>query len=90
MPYGSTVGYVNLFYVAPRWRRLGIGRRLHGYAQAYARSWEAAAVELHVGPANAAAVEFYRSLGYRLSDASGGRLWRMRLDLTAVAVDRRP
>ena len=85
VPYGLSVGYVNLFYVAPRWRRLGVGRQVHARAAAYCRAWDATAIELHVGPGNLPAVGFYRSLGYRLLDAGGGRLWRMRLDLTGVA-----
>jgi GNAT superfamily N-acetyltransferase len=81
VPYGLPAGYVNLFYVAPRWRRLGFGRRMHERALAYFRSWDASTVDLHVGPANRPAVEFYRALGYRLADAGGGRLWKMQLDL---------
>ena len=84
VPYGTAVGYVNLFYVTPRWRRLGVGRQLHGYARGYLRSWEATTVELHVGAANRPALAFYRSLGYRLVDAGGGRLWKMQLDLGPV------
>jgi ribosomal protein S18 acetylase RimI-like enzyme len=86
VPYGLTVGYVNLFYVAPRWRRLGFGRLLHDYAVNYFRSWDAKTVELHVGPANGAAVAFYRSVGYRLVEAGGARLWKMRLELDREAV----
>ncbi len=86
VPYGSTVGYVNLFYVVPRWRRLGFGRLLHEHAVHYFRSWEAATVELHVGPGNVPAVSFYRSLGYRLAEAGGARLWKMRLELDREAV----
>ena len=78
VPYGRTAGYVDLFYVAPRWRRLGLGRRLHARAADYFRSWGADTIDLHVGPRNAAALAFYRSLGYRLVDP-GGELWRMSL-----------
>jgi GNAT superfamily N-acetyltransferase len=86
VPYGLSVGYVNLFYVMPRWRRLGLGRLLHEYAAGYFRSWDATSVELHVGSANAAALAFYRSLGYRVVENGAGELWKMRLALDRVAV----
>ena len=54
---------------------------MHAYAEAYCRAWDASAVELHVGAGNGPALAFYRSLGYRLVDAGGGRLWKMQLDL---------
>ena len=85
VPYGLSVGYVNLFYVMPRWRRLGLGRLLHEYAAGYFRSWDATTVELHVGPANVAALAFYRSLGYRVVEHGGG-LWKMRLAVDGIAV----
>ncbi len=80
IPYGLRTGYVNLFYVARPWRRLGMGRRLHDYAEIYFRSWEAEDIELHVSPSNTAAVQFYRSLGYRIADGQSkqGTMWKMR------------
>jgi GNAT superfamily N-acetyltransferase len=85
VPYGSPTGYINLFYVAPAWRRLGFGRRLHEFAERYFRSWEATCVELHVSPNNIAAVRFYRSLGYRTIelDEARQRVWKMRREITA-------
>jgi ribosomal protein S18 acetylase RimI-like enzyme len=79
VPYGLDRGYVNLFYVSPSWRRLGLGRRMHEFTLKYFRSWEADWAELHVSPTNAGAVSFYRSLGYRLAEVEqdGGRMWRM-------------
>jgi GNAT superfamily N-acetyltransferase len=64
VPYGLTVGYVNLFYIAAPVRRRGYGRLLHARAEQYFRSWEASVVELHVSPVNAAAVRFYEAMGY--------------------------
>ncbi len=86
-PYGKSVGYVNLFYVVREWRRLGFGRRLHEYADCYFRSWEVDCIELHVSPTNDAAVQFYRSLGYKLSAVETGRdrMWRMQRQLQAVS-----
>jgi ribosomal protein S18 acetylase RimI-like enzyme len=79
VPYGLDRGYVNLFYIANPWRRLGLGRRMHDFAITYFRSWEARRVELHVSPINRAAVAFYRSLGYRLAmvEYEGSQMWRM-------------
>ena len=83
VPYGLKTGYVNLLFVAPAWRRLGFGRRLHEYAQQYFRSWEADRVELHVATGNVAAINLYRSLGYRFAteDDRGQRSRKMRLQL---------
>jgi ribosomal protein S18 acetylase RimI-like enzyme len=79
VPYGLDRGYVNLFYVAGPWRRLGFGRRLHDFALRYFRSWEAQWIELHVASMNEGAVAFYRSLGYRLAEVEheGSRMWLM-------------
>lgn len=77
VPYGMDRGYVNLFYVSPAWRRLGIGRRMHEFAMRYFRSWEADWADLHVSATNHPAVEFYRSLGYRVAQSEPGQLWRM-------------
>lgn len=77
IPYGSTVGYVNLFYVAPEFRGLGFGRRLHEYAEKYFRSWEADRIELDVSSTNDRAMGFYRHLGYRFQE--GGMLPLVRM-----------
>src|SRR3954471_18861055 len=60
VPYGLSVGYVNLFYVTAMFRRQGYGAALQDYAERYFRSWEASRIDLHVSPANQAAVCFYR------------------------------
>lgn len=84
VPYGLNVGYVNLFYIARQWRRLGFGRRLHEeYLAPYFRSWDADTVDLHVTAMNQPAVQFYRALGYHLAtvESDSGRMWRMQLSL---------
>jgi ribosomal protein S18 acetylase RimI-like enzyme len=78
-PYGSPVGYVNLFYLRSEFRGRGLGRALQEYAERYFRAWEAARIELHVSPTNARALGFYRRMGYRVRRASEGgeALWLM-------------
>jgi ribosomal protein S18 acetylase RimI-like enzyme len=65
VPWGMNTGYVNLYYVLPRFRRLGFGGRMHHYAEHYFRNWEADQIELHVSPTNRPAMKFYHNLGYR-------------------------
>ena len=87
VPYGKTVGYVNLFYVAKAFRRRGYGRALHEYAERYFRSWGAERIALDVSPENRKAVGFYRHLGYRFTHIAGelARIWRMELVLKEPA-----
>jgi ribosomal protein S18 acetylase RimI-like enzyme len=80
VPYGLTLGYVNLYCVSARYRGLGFGRAMHGYAVRYFRAWEAETIELHVSPTNDPALKFYRRMGYRYV-RSEGALWRMAKDL---------
>lgn len=80
VPYGLTVGYLNLFYVTPPYRAFGFGRRLQAHAERYFRSWEAERIELHVSRTNEAALGFYRAMGYRAARVEG-RMWRMVKDL---------
>jgi len=81
VPYGFDWGYVNLYCVMPAFRRQGIGRRMHEYAEKYFRSWDATRIELHVSPANEPALSFYRALGYHFVRAEG-KLWRLEKELT--------
>ena len=74
VPYGLDVGYVNLFYVAPEFRRRGCGRAMHARAERYFRSWEAQRIELHVSPTNPAAVRFYQAMGYAVARREGDML----------------
>jgi len=87
VPYGKTLGYVNLFYLARSFRGAGNGKLLHAYAERYFRSWEAQRVELHVSPTNRRAVQFYQKLGYHAVRLEGtsAPLWRMELCLNAPA-----
>ena len=55
-------GEVLLFYVAPGYQRLGIGRRIHDALEAQATSWGLGRMYLE---STALACNFYRSLGYQ-------------------------
>lgn len=85
-PYGSGVGYVNLFYLRPKFRGRGYGRALQDYAERYFRAWEASRITLHVSPTNVRALGFYRRMGYRVRRASeeGEALWLMEKSLTPI------
>jgi ribosomal protein S18 acetylase RimI-like enzyme len=91
VPYGLTVGYVNLFYVAERYRGRGFGRALHEYAERYFRSWDAARIDLHVSPSNESAVGFYRRIGYKLKRVETrrpGSMWLMSKPLAGCPAAR--
>jgi ribosomal protein S18 acetylase RimI-like enzyme len=90
VPYGFTAGYVNLFYVTESLRRQGYGAALHEYAERYFRSWEASRIDLHVSPANEAAVGFYRRMGYKLARVDPrrpGSMWLMSKALSCAVAN---
>jgi ribosomal protein S18 acetylase RimI-like enzyme len=81
------VGYIDLFYVAAPFRRMGFGRRLHDRALEYFRAHGCDTLELHVARANTPALRFYQSLGYKTSrDPADNHdeLWMMRGELAAL------
>ena len=59
-----SVGYVNLFYVVPEFRGRGLGRMLHEHAVAVFRGAGRRTLRLSVSAQNAAAIAFYRKLGW--------------------------
>jgi ribosomal protein S18 acetylase RimI-like enzyme len=59
-----SVGYVNLFYVAPECRGRGVGRLLHEHAASVFRARGMERMRLSVSVQNAAALAFYRKLGW--------------------------
>jgi ribosomal protein S18 acetylase RimI-like enzyme len=68
VPYGRTVGYMWLFYVAPHYRGRGYGILMHRYVERYFLAWGARRIDLHVAPGNLRAVRLYRRLGYRTAE----------------------
>jgi ribosomal protein S18 acetylase RimI-like enzyme len=59
------VGYVNLFYLLPEWRRRGLGWRLHQHAVEVFAKRGMSAMRLSVSRTNEPAIAFYRRLGWR-------------------------
>jgi len=58
------VGYVNLFYLLPEFRGRGLGRMLHEHAVAVFAGLGRRTLRLSVSTHNAAAIAFYRKLGW--------------------------
>jgi ribosomal protein S18 acetylase RimI-like enzyme len=61
----ASLGYVNLFYVIPELRGLGLGRVLHRHAVRVFSRLGKRAIRLSVSERNAQALAFYRKLGWR-------------------------
>jgi len=58
-------GYVNLFYLAPECRGLGLGVALHEYVVEFMRQGGVELASLSVSPTNARALAYYRKHGWR-------------------------
>jgi ribosomal protein S18 acetylase RimI-like enzyme len=58
------VGYVNLFYVVPEFRGRGLGRMLHEHAVSVFARLGRRTLRLSVSMHNAAAIAFYKKLGW--------------------------
>lgn len=72
------VGYVHLFYVAPGHRGQGLGRLLHQHAAAVFTARGMQRMRLSVAERNAAAIAFYRALGWQ---RTGTRAHREAMDV---------
>ena len=59
------IGYVNLFYLRPEWRKRGLGWRLHEHAVDVFTRRGMRAMHLSVSRTNEPAIAFYRRLGWR-------------------------
>lgn len=80
-------GYVNLFYLVPKWRGRGFGSQLHEYAVSLLRERGVTQIELAVSPTNMIALRFYEKHGYRrlgLRTNAEPPVFEMRLDLTST------
>jgi ribosomal protein S18 acetylase RimI-like enzyme len=66
--YHSRDAFVDELYVAPQYRRRGIGREAMKFVAEQARTMEVTALHLEVDHGNDPAVEFYRRAGYQDHD----------------------
>jgi ribosomal protein S18 acetylase RimI-like enzyme len=60
---GSKVGYVNLYYLIPEKRGMGLGKELHRYALHFFKKYGVKEYHLRVSPTNRNALSFYRKNG---------------------------
>ncbi|MGE6298363.1 GNAT family N-acetyltransferase [Guptibacillus hwajinpoensis] len=60
---GRKIGYVNLYYLVPESRGIGIGKELHKYASNYFADQNLKEFHLRVSPSNPSALRFYHKLG---------------------------
>ncbi|MGD1854704.1 MAG: GNAT family N-acetyltransferase [Leptolyngbyaceae cyanobacterium] len=61
---GASQAYIYLLYVAPAYRRQGLGRKLMNYARDWAKDQGYHQLSLQVFVDNEAALKLYESLGY--------------------------
>jgi len=66
--YDGHRGWINYLAVSPRCRRAGIGRRMMAEAEALLRAAGCPKVNLQVRRANAAVIEFYKRIGFKMDD----------------------
>ena len=66
---GALQAYIYLVYVAPQYRRRGMGRKLMQHAKDWAKKQGYDQISLQVFTKNIAALKLYETLGYRQSAA---------------------
>ncbi|UFU01413.1 GNAT family N-acetyltransferase [Radiobacillus kanasensis] len=76
---GKKIGYVHLYYLAPKYRGKGIGKELHRYARTFFESNRLMEYHLRVSPTNKRALRFYREIGLEEIGAElDGKVIRMK------------
>jgi ribosomal protein S18 acetylase RimI-like enzyme len=73
--YDGVRGWLYRLAVSTGYRRRGIGRALVERAEAWLRELGCAKVKLQIEPGDAAAVEFYRKLGYEVQQLVDMSRW---------------
>ena len=76
------VGYVSLFYLAPEFRGQGLGRMLHDHAVKVFKARGMKKMRLSVAARNAAAMDFYKRLGWVDAGERAHRLPMRRMEFT--------
>ncbi|MGV3467435.1 MAG: GNAT family N-acetyltransferase [Heyndrickxia sp.] len=75
---GKEIGYVNLYYLIPEKRGIGIGGQLHHYAIHFFQNNNVNEYHLRVSPTNEQAIAFYRKNGMKkMKSEMDGRVTRM-------------
>lgn len=76
---GRSIGYVNLYYLIPEKRGIGLGKKLHEYAVGFFRKQAVSEFHLRVSPNNDSAISFYRKNGLKeLGSEVDGKVIRMK------------
>lgn len=57
-------GYINLYYIIPSKRGIGLGKALDQHAMEYFKNKQMERVQLSVSPANLQAVSYYKKMGW--------------------------
>jgi ribosomal protein S18 acetylase RimI-like enzyme len=75
---GKEIGYVNLFYLIPEKRGMGLGSLLHDYAIKFFKNNNVSEYHLRVSPTNEHAIAFYTKIGMKhIKSEMGGKVLRM-------------
>lgn len=76
---GKKIGYVNLYYLIPEKRGLGLGNELHLYALKFFKGFGVNEYHLRVSPSNKRALSFYMKNGMKkVKDEFDGKVIRMK------------
>jgi ribosomal protein S18 acetylase RimI-like enzyme len=66
--YDGHRGWLNYLAVAPRFRRMGIGRKMVAEAEARLRQMGCPKINIQIRTSNAEVIEFYRRIGFKPDD----------------------
>lgn len=75
---GKEIGYVNLYYLVPEKRGIGLGSQLHAYSLQFFKDHGVKEYHLRVSPTNTQALNFYKKNGMKPIDVEfDGKVLRM-------------
>lgn len=75
---GKEIGYVNLYYLIPEKRGMGLGSLLHAYAIKFFKNNKVSEYHLRVSPTNKHAIAFYKKNGMKMIQTEmDGKVLRM-------------
>lgn len=75
---GKEIGYVNLYYLIPEKRGMGLGSLLHDYAIRFFKNNHVREYHLRVSPTNNTAIAFYKKNGMKqIKTEMDGKMLRM-------------